>query len=453
MSCPDWLHDAVFYQIFPERFANGDVSNDPVNVVPWDATPTRDNFMGGDLRGIIDHLDHLEEIGVNAIYMTPIFQAHTNHRYDAEDYFSIDEHLGSVQEFSELVEAAHARGMRIVLDAVLNHCGRTHPYFEDVIENGSKSPYVNWFYVEDFPVVSSPIPNYKTCSGCEYLPKWNVHNPEVREHHLSMARHWIEHGIDGWRLDVPYFVNKSFWRLFRNVVKGMSDDLYIVAEEWRSPSEWLAGDTADGTMNYTLRDLILGFTADKSLSAYEFVDGMETLERSIPSGYHHGMMNLLGSHDTERLLTRHKGEIGSELLALELLFACQGAPMIYYGDEVGMEGDNDPGCRAGMEWDRTKWRKEIYEKVVELGSLRRDFMSLRRGSQRTMAVDEDTVLIVREHPSESVAIVVHRGSGTVFNTANYGIGPISNWKEKRGALPVDGSYSIPSSGSLFLVKN
>ena len=135
MTTPDWLHDAVFYQIFPDRFANGDRSNDPSGVVPWNSEPTRDNFFGGDLRGIVEHLDHIRELGANALYLTPIFQADTNHRYDAEDYFSIDRRLGTDPDFVEFVNEAHRRGMRIVLDAVLNHCGRTHPAFQDVIAN------------------------------------------------------------------------------------------------------------------------------------------------------------------------------------------------------------------------------------------------------------------------------------------------------------------------------
>ncbi|WP_076464478.1 glycoside hydrolase family 13 protein [Actinomyces mediterranea] len=452
MTTPGWLHDAVFYQIFPDRFANGDRSNDPSGVVPWNSEPTRDNFFGGDLRGIVEHLDHIRELGANALYLTPIFQADTNHRYDAEDYFSIDRRLGTDSDFVEFVNEAHRRGMRIVLDAVLNHCGRTHPAFQDVIANEADSRYVNWFYVEEFPISSAPTPNYRTCSGCEYLPKWNVHNSEVRDHHLSVARHWIKRGIDGWRLDVPYFINKNFWRRFREVVKGIDEELYIVAEEWRSPEEWLTGDTADGTMNYTLRDLILGFTADESLNAHEFVQGLETLQVSIPEGFHHGMLNLLGSHDTERLLTRHHGNIEAELLALDLMYGCQGAPMIYYGDEVGMTGGNDPGCRAGMLWNRDEWCHEIHYRVSELGRLRREMVALRRGTQRAYAWDTDTVIIVRESARQSVALVIHRGKGTVFNTIECGLGSTSEWKDKRGSMPVDGGFLIDGPGSVILVK-
>jgi glycosidase len=414
MAAPDWLADAVFYQIFPERFANGDPSLNPPDVVPWDSEPTRDNFLGGDLQGIIDHLDHIAAVGANALYLTPIFEARTNHRYDAVDYFRIDHRLGDLDTFRQLVEECHSRGIRIVLDAVLNHCGDGHWAFQDVVEKEASSPYVNWFSVEGFPIAADPTPNYRTCSGCYYLPKWNAYNPEVRTHHFDVARYWIEQGIDGWRLDVPYFINNTFWREFRDVVKPLGDDLYIVAEEWREPEQWVQGDIADGTMNYTLRDLALGFTADGTVDAYGFAEGMTRLRDRIPDGYHHGMLNLLGSHDTERVLTRHRDDEARTLLAYALMFASQGAPMVYYGDEIGMTGENDPGCRAGMIWDEGHWAGGILEGVRALSALRAESASLRRGGQEVVALDADTVLIMRTLDDESTAVIVHRGDGVTI---------------------------------------
>lgn len=412
MPAPDWLADASFYQIFPERFANGDPSLDPDDVVPWDAEPTRENFFGGDLQGIIDHLDHIVSLGANALYLTPIFEARTNHRYDAVDYFAIDHRLGDLETFRRFVDEAHARGIRIVLDAVLNHCGDGHWAFRDVVEKEAGSEYVNWFSVEGFPVTPSPEPNYRTCSGCYYLPKWNAYNPEVRAHHHDVARHWIGQGIDGWRLDVPYFINHTFWRGFRDVVKGMGEDLCIIAEEWREPEQWLQGDLADGTMNYTLRDLVLGFTADRTVDGPAFADGMNRLRDRIPEGYRHGMLNLLGSHDTERVLTRHGDDVDAALLAYDLLYAAEGAPMMYYGDEVGMRGENDPGCRGAMPWDEEAWSQRILAHVRDRGALRAASTALRRGAQEVHAIDADTVVIVRSSAEESIAVVVHRGSGT-----------------------------------------
>ncbi|GAA4781409.1 glycoside hydrolase family 13 protein [Microbacterium gilvum] len=416
LHTPDWLADAIFYQIFPDRFANGDPGLDPEGVVAWDAAPTPDNFFGGDLAGIVSRLDHLVELGVTALYLTPVFEARTNHRYDAVDYFRIDHRLGTLDDFRRFLSAAHDRGIRVVLDGVFNHAGVGHAAFRDIVEREEESRWVNWFSVEGFPVVSHPVPNYRTCSGCWYLPKWNVHNPEVRAHHLAVARHWIAEGIDGWRLDVPYFVQRGFWRQFREVVKGESDDLYIVAEEWRDPDEWLRGDMADGTMNYTLRDLILGFTADGSIDAYAFAAGVEALHARIPEPARPAMLNLLGSHDTERVLTRHGDDVPALLCAYALLFAAQGAPMIYYGDEVGLRGANDPGCRGGMVWDTARWEPAIHEAVVRWTSLRRRLESLRRGAQRVVALAPDVVAVTRAHADEVTVVVVNRGTAAFAMT-------------------------------------
>lgn len=412
MPTPDWLADAIFYQIFPERFANGDPALDPPGVELWGAEPTRENFFGGDLAGITERLDHVVSIGANAIYLTPIFEADTNHRYDAKDYFAIDHRLGDLDAFRRFLDAAHQRGIRVVLDAVFNHCGNGHAAFQDVVEKEAASEYVNWFSIEGFPVTAHPVPNYRTCSGCYYLPKWNAYNPEVRAHHYAVARYWIEQGIDGWRLDVPYFINHTFWRGFRDVVKGLGEDLYIVAEEWRDPEQWLQGDLADGTMNYTLRDLVLGFTADRSIDAPAFATGMNTLRDRIPHGFHTGMLNLLGSHDTERVLTRHGEDQRAALRAYGLLFAAEGAPMLYYGDEVGLTGDNDPGCRGTMPWSESDWSHELLNRLRSLSQARAETPALRRGTQEVRALGDDTVLVIRQaEDCETAVVIVHRGDG------------------------------------------
>jgi cyclomaltodextrinase / maltogenic alpha-amylase / neopullulanase len=455
MGAPDWLADAVFYQIFPERFANGDPALDPPDVEKWGGTPTRENFFGGDLAGITEHLDHIVSLGANAIYLTPVFEADTNHRYDAKDYFSIDHRLGDQAAFDRFVEAAHDRGVRIVLDAVLNHCGDGHWAFRDVVEHERRSRYVNWFSVEGFPVVAHPEPNYRTCSGCYYLPKWNAYNPEVRDHHHAVARHWIEKGIDGWRLDVPYFINQQFWRGFHDVVKGIDEDLYVVAEEWRDPEEWLTGDLADGTMNYTLRDLVLGFTADRTVDAHAFAAGMNRLDDRIPVGFHHGMLNLLGSHDTERVLTRHGEDERATRLAHDLLFCSRGAPMVYYGDEVGLVGDNDPGCRGTMPWDESEWRTAILDRVRALGRLRAELAPLRRGAQRVLAADGDTVVMVRELAGQAagddtVVAVVHRGGGTTVPAATLPAGGAWRVVDGDGHLDRDGDLAIGAASTVVL---
>lgn len=409
---PAWVRDAVFYQIFPERYANGDASIDPAGVQPWGGTPTRENFFGGDLRGIIDHLDHISDLGATAIYLTPIFAADTNHRYDCTDYERIDPHLGDLDTFRELIRAAHSRGIRIVLDAVFNHCGIGHWAFRDVVARGARSPYVNWFYVEDLPVVVDPERfNYTTCGGAHYLPKWNVHNPQVREHLFDVTRRWTAEGIDGWRLDVPYFMNQNFWRRFRELVKGIDKDLYIVAECWETATEWVRGDTADAAMNYPLRDLILGLVADRALSPAQFADGLRALWAALPDAAVPGMLNLLGSHDTERLLTRCQGDIARVRQALALLVTSPGVPMLYYGDEVGMTGENDPGCRGCMPWDTTAWDRAILETTQALLRLRRTQPALVDGADEVLHADEALLVRRRGLGPDCVVVAVNVGDG------------------------------------------
>ena len=433
MTSPDWLADAVFYQIFPERFANGDPSLDPPGVERWEAIPTQENFFGGDLVGITQHLDHIQSVGANAIYLTPIFEADTNHRYDAKDYFTIDHRLGDLNAFRGFVDAAHARGIRVVLDAVFNHCGDGHWAFQDVVENEAASTYVNWFSVENFPVSPHPVPNYRTCSGCYYLPKWNAYNPEVRDHHYRVARYWVEQGIDGWRLDVPYFINHNFWRGFRDVVKSASEELYLVAEEWR--------------------DLVLGFTADLTVDAEGFATGMNALTERIPLESRQAMLNILGSHDTERVLTRHGGDAEAAELAYALLFSAEGAPMIYYGDEVGLEGENDPGCRGTMPWDERLWSQGLLSAVRSLSGIRQATPALRRGAQRVGSSGPDTVVIHRELADGRAAVVmVNRGEHEQSVSLSGFTTPQDCWEIRFGGIELrrDGTLSVPARSTVIL---
>lgn len=412
MNAPAWIASANFYQIFPERFANGNPALNPPQIDPWDTKPSYDNFLGGDLPGIIQHLPYLADMHINALYLNPIFAACTNHRYDAVDYFAIDSQLGDLDTFDALIAKAHDLGIRVILDGVFNHCGNGHKYFRDVMRHGADSKYVNWFFVEGFPVISqSDDCNYKTCSGCYYLPKWNVYNPEVRRHHLEVAKYWLNRGIDGWRLDVPYYVNMSFWREFHDTVKTFGDDKYLVAEDWRDPVPWLETDLMDGVMNYTLRDLILAFSADESLDAFQFAAGVNKLHNRIPESHRTSMFNLLDSHDTERVATRAKNRQSAIAQSFALLYSLQGTPVLYYGDENGMFGENDPGCRAGMVWDTNRWNSNTRELVTGLLTARSQSTTLQEGYQQVKAIDTDTVMVMRSHKGKGAVLLVHRGSG------------------------------------------
>ena len=253
-KAPDWVRDTMWYQIFPERFANGDDSISPENVLPWgEGEVTIDSFYGGDLQGIVDKLDYLQELGINGLYLTPIFESPSTHKYDTVDYYKIDPHFGDDAIFKTLVNEAHQRGMKVMLDAVFNHMGYHSPQWQDVVKNGEQSEYKDWFFIHEFPVVDEEgapiIGTYETFSFTPYMPKINTNHKEAKQYLIDIALYWIkEFGIDAWRLDVANEISHDFWRDFRKAVKEANPDLYIVGETWHDSYAWLLGDQFDAVM-------------------------------------------------------------------------------------------------------------------------------------------------------------------------------------------------------------
>ncbi|MHA6529445.1 alpha-glycosidase [Paenibacillus sp. BAC0078] len=379
---PAWVKDAVFYQIFPERFANGDASLNPANVQPWGETPTPVNFFGGDLQGVMDHLDHLSELGITGIYFTPIFTATTNHKYDTEDYMTVDPHFGDVQTLKKLVAACHERGIRVLLDAVFNHSGRTFAPFVDVLEKGEASEYKDWFHIREFPLqVVDSIPTYDAFAFEPLMPKLNTENPKVKEYLLKVAEYWItEVGIDGWRLDVANEVDHEFWRDFRKVVKRANPEAYILGEIWHESAPWLEGDKFDAVMNYPFTDAVLDFFVYGVLDAEGFANAIGKQLSRYPLQASEVAFNLLDSHDTPRLLTVAEGDKNKMKLAALFQFTFMGTPCIYYGDEIGMDGEGDPGCRKCMEWNPEKQDRELFSYYRKLIEIRGNHPALRTGA-------------------------------------------------------------------------
>lgn len=405
---PAWVKDAIFYQIFPERFANGDKSNDPENVLPWGGKPERDNFFGGDLQGVIDHLDYLSELGITAIYFTPIFEATTNHKYDTEDYMRIDPHFGDADTLKKLVKQCHKRGIRVLLDAVFNHSGRTFKPFVDLQKNGEQSKYKDWFYIRSFPIeVVDGIPSYETFSFEPLMPKLNTENPEVKEYLLNVAEYWIkEIGVDGWRLDVANEVDHEFWREFRHTVKKVNPDAYILGEVWNDASPWLQGDQFDAAMNYPFTNAVVDFFIKDEIDAYHFANsiGRQLSRYSLQAT--EVAFNLLDSHDTPRLLTLSKGDKRKMKLAALFQFTYIGTPCIYYGDEIGMDGEHDPGCRKCMEWDESKQDRELFTYYQHLIELRKSHPALRTGSIHFLEAEQDGKKLAYARKDENETIVI-----------------------------------------------
>lgn len=401
---PDWVADAVFYEIFPERFANGNVKNDPPECLPWGDKPDRETFFGGDLQGILDHLDYLEDLGVTALYLTPVFYAGSNHKYDTYDYLRVDPAFGDERLLKRLANELHRRSMRLILDGVFNHAGVGFWAFRDVMERGPASPFKDWFFVDSFPIVESP-PNYQTCGGTWYLPKLNTANSEVREYLLHVATYWIQTcEIDGWRLDVPWKVPLDFWRRFREAVKARKREAFLVGEIWRNAEPWLKGDTFDATMNYELRNAILDYLVLDHMDAEDFDYELASL-RGRQGAAASFQLNLLGSHDTPRLLTLCAEDKARAELAITFQMTYTGAPMVYYGDEVGLAGGDDPDCRRCMPWDERDWDRELLETTRSLIHTRHAHPALRRGTFEPL-MTFNGVYVYRRALGRDEAIVV-----------------------------------------------
>ena len=437
---PEWARHAIFYQIFPERFANGDPSNDPEGVQPWGATPTFHSFMGGDLQGIVDHLGYLAELGVTALYFNPIFQATSNHKYNTFDYFRIDPHFGDLTTFQRLIDAAHNLGMRVVLDGVFNHCGRGFYPFNDLLENGAHSPYLKWFHVERFPLHAyegDQPPGFRTWWDFRSLPKLNTDHPPTRRYLLDVARYWIAQGADGWRLDVPNEIaDHNFWREFRAVVKATNPEAYIVGEIWHDATPWLDGTQFDAVMNYVFRDLCRDFFARDSLRADAFGAGIDHLLSLYPRPATEVQLNLLGSHDTPRFRTEAGGDIARLCLAILFQMTFPGAPCIYYGDEIGMEGGGDPDCRGCFPWDRDRWEVELLEWTRGCIRLRHEHPALRAGEYRSLLARSTVNIYAFARWDDSERLVVALNNRTAPGTLDLPLAgaPIPGHSKMRDLL-------------------
>lgn len=397
-EAPEWAKEAVFYQIFPDRFANGDKSNDPEGALPWGEKPEGDSFFGGDLQGIIDHVGHLNELGVNAVYLTPIFRSPSNHKYDTVDYREVDPQFGDKELLKKLVQVCHDHGIRVVLDAVFNHASERFPPFRDVLEKGEKSKYKDWFHLHGFPVeVREGVPNYDTFGFYGDMPKLNTANPEVKRYLIGNAVDWMkETGIDGWRLDVANEVDHHFWRDFRKAVKETNKEAFIIGEVWSDSLRWLLGDQFDSVMNYPFTELVLSFFADRSISPAQFAEKMNRLLMRYPQQTNETLFNLLSSHDIPRVMTRCGGDIGRLKQAVVYLMTSMGLPCIYYGDEYGMEGGEDPECRKCMVWDEQYQNHELYDFYKLLIALRKERAALRSGRFRVLLADPESGSLIYE---------------------------------------------------------
>lgn len=469
---PAWAAKAVWYEIFPERFMNGDRGNDPTGALPWRRGPvTNHEFFGGDLKGVIRGLDHIAGLGCDGIYLTPIFAAPTVHKYDTEDYLRIDPAFGTEDELRKLVEAAHERGIRVILDAVFNHSGARFKPWLDVLERGEASPYRDWFHIKGFPLFpkgrdtgDTRDANFEGFAFTTRMPKLNTANPELRAYLLDVAERYIrEFDIDGWRLDVANEIDHAFWREFRARVKAAKPEAYIVGEIWHDALPWLRGDQYDAVMNYPFGTAIADFMLAKPWAAdgKAFARRISAVSFSYPRPVLKAAFNLLDSHDTDRLTTRLGGPEAARR-ALALLFALPGAPCLYYGTEYAMEGGHDPDCRRCMIWDPT-------EEELEFAAFTRALVAARKRCGELIADGEPAAAWLEDYPGfVAIGAIADMGGATAADECAQAAGeagpaakaayalvnrdrapvPEAAWRAALGLAPADQAFDLLSGRAL-----
>jgi cyclomaltodextrinase len=483
---PDWVKDAVFYQIFPDRFAKGQPHTpkghwQASSLEGWDATPTLQGYKGGNLWGVMEKLDYLQDLGINAVYFTPIFQSASNHRYHTHDYYTVDPMLGGNVAFEVFLEEAHQRNIKVVLDGVFNHASRGFFFFHDILENGPYSPWLDWFKITDWPLSAydgSKPANYVGWADNRALPVFNHDNPQVREYIMQIAEYWLHEGIDGWRLDVPFEIETpGFWQEFRDRVKAVNPEAYIVGEVWFDSRQWLDGTQFDGVMNYLFAGPTIAFTArDRvimeyvekphyypypALSAQEYAVKMQKLLTLYPWEIQQTQLNLLSSHDTARLLTIADEDKTSVELATLLLLTFPGAPSIYYGDEVGLPGALDPDSRRSFPLEEN-WDLDLLKWHKQLIALRHRYPALRRGKYRVLHAQEHIYVFARILEGEEIIVAVNTNTASAKDSFSvtkltsqpqkivYGDGQVS-WDVSEKDIHLE--VSLPARSGLIITKN
>ncbi len=488
IDTPAWVRDAVFYQVFPDRFARSGRVPAPGPLQAWDAPPTQDGIKGGDLPGLTDRLDDLAELGITALYLTPIFTSASNHRYHTDDYLAVDPLLGGEPAWRELIEAAHGRGWHVILDGVFNHTGRGFLPFHHILETEAVSPYLDWYHVdrgrlESGGVLDAYPPPWSDAAhggdigrlgyvgwwGLPALPKLNHANPVVREYLMAVGEHWLRAGADGWRLDVPEEITEpGFWQEFRQRVKAVDTDAYVLGEIWVPRPERLGGDEFDAVMDYPLAEALLGFCGGSHLDMHmvqahneyaahvrpmdgaAFAAELEHLLGLYDPAVTAVQFNLLGSHDTPRFVTVCGGDRDSLRLATLIQMTLPGAPSIYYGDEIGMEGGLDPANRGAFPPDRAAWDQDLRAFIAGAIALRHSTATLRdRGVFRVVGSSEGCMAYVRHDPTagELWVVVVNAGDdGVALDVTLPELGELGLEVVRWASWPSSWQGSVAASG-------
>ena len=429
---PEWVKNTVWYQIFPERFANGNALLNPEGTLDWDSsiTPNSDDFFGGDLQGIIDHLDYLQDLGITGLYLCPIFESTSNHKYNTTDYFEIDRHFGDKETFRELV------------NAVFNHIGSQSPQWQDVVKNGEESAYKDWFHIQQFPVTTEKLSNkrdlpYHAFGFEDYMPKLNTANPEVKDYLLKVATYWIEEfDIDAWRLDVANEIDHQFWKDFRKAVLAKKPDLYILGEVWHTSQPWLNGDEFHAVMNYPLSDSSKEYFLRGVKKTDQFINEINGQSMYYKQQISEVMFNLLDSHDTERILWPANEDAQLVKSALAFFFLQKGTPCIYYGTELALTGGPDPDCRRCMPWERVSSDNDMLNFIKNLIKIRKHASAIIQHGKYSLQEIKADVLTLKWNYDNQVIKAIFNQSKEDYLLEKEAVALASNCQELENQLVI-----------------
>ena len=411
---PDWTKDAIIYNIFADSFATKHRYISKKNTEKQYMGLPVHGKLGGTIRGIMENADYLETLGINCIYINPIFTAGEYHKYDVLDYYSIDPCFGSNEDFAEMVEELHKRGIRVIIDGVFNHCSWKFFAFEDVVRNERNSRYADWFYRVEYPVVRpdnmEDIPGYECFAYERLMPKFNTANPEVIAYFCDVCRYWLrEYKIDGWRLDVASEVNDEFWRAFRTAALAENPEAILIGEIWESAGHWLDGSMFNSTMNYDFRKHCREFFAFQSIDAAQFSGRVTHMLMRYRKSLVSSQLNLLDSHDVSRFISLCKGNIDAMKLAVLFQMCFVGMPSVFYGDEQGIAGLLEKEYRSPMQWSGGELYN-FYQKAIQL---RRDYIPLRRGKYQTKYAKDRLFVFCRQHEDMVITVAFNAGDKPV----------------------------------------
>jgi cyclomaltodextrinase / maltogenic alpha-amylase / neopullulanase len=362
---PEWLEGLTWYQIFVDRFHTS------TPLLDWSTHPVNNQMIfGGSLQGIIDKLDYLSDLGIQGIYLNPIFDSPTAHKYDTTDYYTIDPSFGSLDDLKQLVQLAHERNIKVMLDGVFNHAGYDHPFFQDVIKHKASSPYHDYFLVHSYPIqrkAANGKPSYETFAFASNMPKWNTNNPDVVEYLSDIAAFYVkEADIDGWRMDVSEEPSRGLWHKINEKINAIKSDVWLLAENWYDTNSWLSNHQFDSVMNYNYMFTIVDFVKGK-ITASEVATRLQQLFWRYPDTIINQLFNVIDTHDTARIKTIVPEYFNA---VIGFIFTMPGTPSLYYGTEAGMEGEHDPDCRRPMVWDAID--QDQYKLTKSLIQLRKE---------------------------------------------------------------------------------